>query len=204
MTVFLTNAQVSDYNQSQLTKFSTPVIKIRAQDSKKDLYTGRAKITITNDKPHETGGLAAEVQVAVNARYMHTKNTDLSDGLVNGAVGTVTHIEIDQNHLLNGTIYVEFDNPNIGREAKKTSKFKNSVPIKAVTSMFSHSEKAASVQVERTQYPGTLARGITVHKSQGSTYEYMIGDMTQKSSNHKINEGQMYTMLSRVKSRKIF
>ena len=52
--------------------------------------------------------------------------------------------------------------------------------------------------VERTQYPGTLAWGMTVHKAQGSTYEYMIGNM---SSKYPSKPGQTYTMLSRVKTR---
>ena len=43
-----------------------------------------------------------------------------------------------------------------------------------------------------------LAWGMTVHKAQGSTYEYMIGNM---NSTYPPKPGQMYTMFSRVKSR---
>ena len=94
---------------------------------------------------------------------MHTKNTDLSDGLVNGATGVITHIEIDVNKPLDGTIYVKFDSYLYDKQAKQQSKYPGSVPTKAATDTLIFSEKALSIKVERTQYPGTLAWGMTVH-----------------------------------------
>jgi ATP-dependent exoDNAse (exonuclease V) alpha subunit len=98
------------------------------------------------------------------------------------------------------TIFVKFDDQKIGKQAKAKSKYKDLVPIKAITAGFSISDKSSSLQVERTQYPGTLAWGITVHKSQGSTFEQMIGDMTTPAGKTNTMPGQIYTMLSRAKS----
>ncbi|XP_070573805.1 uncharacterized protein [Ptychodera flava] len=78
---------------------ASTVLTIPAQDTKKDLHTSRAKVIVTSKNPHETAGLRDEIKIAVGARYMHTKNTDLSDGLVNGATGEITHIEIDQHTM---------------------------------------------------------------------------------------------------------
>jgi hypothetical protein len=70
---------------------------------------------------HETGGLVSEVKVAEMAKYMQTKNVDIPDGLVNGATGTIIKIDIPENKPLDGTIYVKFDDPKIGRKAMASS-----------------------------------------------------------------------------------
>lgn len=50
---------------------------------------------------------------------MHTNNTDIEDGLVNGTTGTIIKLDVDPAKPLKGTIYVKFDNTNIGCHAKK-------------------------------------------------------------------------------------
>ena len=119
---------------------------------------------------------------------------------MDGATGTIMKIDIPENKSLDGTINVKFDDPKIGRKTKAISAHKNLVPIKAVSAAFSITEKSTSIQVERTQFPGTLAWGITVHKSQGSTFEQMVGDMTTPDGKTNTMPGQIYTMLSRAKS----
>jgi len=129
---------------------------------------------------------------------MQTKNTGIAECLVNGATGTVKKkIEIPPQKPLSGTLYIKFDDQNIGKQLKQTSKYKGLVPVKAVSSVFSVTENSVSVQVERTQFPGTLAWGITVHKAQGSTYAEMIADMTFTPKQKTTMPGQLYTMLSR-------
>ena len=56
------------------------------------------------------------------------------------------------------------------------------------------------INVQRKQYPGILGHAITVHESQGSTLEYMKGDLdrtTQKNSAYKIPicQGQLHYCL---------
>ena len=61
------------------------------------------------------------------------------------------------------------------------------------------------IVAERKQFPLVIAHAITIHKSQGSTLEYMIGDLNQttKTGDRKVpvKEGQFYTLLSRAKNR---
>ena len=46
--------------------------------------------------PRETGNLKTILSVKVNAKVMITTNIDVSDGLTNGAMGTVTNVVIDE------------------------------------------------------------------------------------------------------------
>ena len=61
------------------------------------------------------------------------------------------------------------------------------------------------IKVERLQFPLTPAHAITIHKSQGSTLEYMQGDMNDATKGGKrsnsVAAGMFYTLLSRAKSR---
>ena len=41
--------------------------------------------------------------------------------------------------------------------------------------------KNRTIQFHRKQMPGVEAFGITVHKSQGGTYEFLEGDFNQTS-----------------------
>lgn len=61
---------------------------------------------------------------------------------------------------------MKFDDSDIGRQLKQTCNSKGLVPVKPVSVIFSVTETSTSVQVERTQFPGTLAWRITVHKAQ--------------------------------------
>ena len=66
-----------------------------------------------NRKQSETGGLAVLLKVKVNARVMITTNIDLLDSLINGQIGTVKYISINQNEV--NVIYVAFDDVSAGQ-----------------------------------------------------------------------------------------
>ena len=65
-----------------------------ATDSKKDDCTELANVTMPTN-PCETGNWQKVLTVKINARVMITTNIVVTDGLTNGAVGTVTNV-IDQ------------------------------------------------------------------------------------------------------------
>jgi hypothetical protein len=136
LAIYCLNMQADEYNAKQLAKLTSQIYTIVAEDSKRDKETGRVAVTVEDCSPHKTGGLVKKIKIAINAQYMHIKNTDLGDGLVNGATGIITHIDIDEQQPLKGTIYVKFDNPNIGRQAQQKSKYHGSVPIKSTTVQF--------------------------------------------------------------------
>ena len=69
----------------------------------------------------------------VGARVMLTTNIDVSDGLTNGAVGTVKYVITEEITKRVRVILVEFDNTDVGQEAKSNSQYKHinnkAVPI---------------------------------------------------------------------------
>ena len=91
-----------------------------ATDSKRDDCTELANITMPTN-PHETGNLKKVLSVKINASVMITNNIDVTDGLTNGALGTVTNVVIGETTGKMSTILVAFDSKNVGQEVMHTS-----------------------------------------------------------------------------------
>ena len=76
----------------------------------------------------------------VGARVMLTTNIGVSDGLTNGAVGTVKYLMTDEITKRVKVILVEFDNRDVGQEAKSKSPYKHinskAVPICKTQAIF--------------------------------------------------------------------
>ena len=64
---------------------------IKSIDHDKDKHTQMLDLRMPDNKA-KTGGLVSELHLAVGAKVMLTVNVDVSDGLVNGARGTVQAI----------------------------------------------------------------------------------------------------------------
>ena len=134
--------------------------------------------------------LSTCLSVGIGAKVMLTKNLDVSDGLVNGAFGTVVHIGEEQDFP--SAIHVKFDCPNVGRIQRSKAKRR-----------FSEHSTVINVQEDtitydggiRRQFPLTLAWASTVHKVQGLTVEKAVVSLKKIFSS-----GQAYVALSRVKS----
>ena len=103
-----------------------------ATDSKKDDCTELPNITIPTN-PCETGNLKKILTVKINARVMITTNINVTDGLTNGTMGTVTNVVIDERIGKMITILISFDSKHVGQEAVHTSVYKstnqNAAPI---------------------------------------------------------------------------
>ena len=84
-----------------------------ATDSKKDDCTELADITMPTN-PHETGNLKKILTVKINARVMILTNIDVTDGLTNGVMGTVTNVIIDDRTGKMSTILVSFYSKQVG------------------------------------------------------------------------------------------
>ena len=80
------------------------------------------------------------LHVKVGARVMLTTNIDVSDGLMNCAVGTVKYVITKEITKRVKVILVEFDNTDVGQEAKSNSQYKHinnkAVPIYKTQAIF--------------------------------------------------------------------
>src|SRR5690554_1919911 len=142
---------------------------------------GRA-LTATAEVNGDFGGRAypadENLQVKVGARVMFLRN-DPDQRWVNGTVGTVTRIA--------DTVRVEVD----GEEHEV---------LPAVWEKIKCTYSPATKQLRRdivaefTQFPLRLAWAVTIHKSQGKTYDRAIVDLGQRS----FAPGQTYVALSRI------
>ena len=109
---------------------------------------------------------------------MLRRNIDVTLGLVNGAIGTITNFIQDASGQVTA-INVQFNS-----EACR---------IEPVVSKF---EVLSKVYVYRKQFPLSLAYGITIHKSQGLILTSCWIDIGNSTFTH----GQIYVALSRVTS----
>ena len=103
---------------------------------------------------------------------MITTNIDITDGLTNGAMGTLTNVLIDQTTGKISVILVAFDSEHVGQEARYTSIYnsinQNALLIHQTQATFPL-DKKTSVQATRIQFPLTLPWTVTIHKCQGLT-----------------------------------
>jgi hypothetical protein len=128
---------------------------------------------------------------------------DIADGLVNGASGVLREVDF---RTINGTqtpqtLWIEFDSPRIGSSARSRSYprmfgTKNLTPVARETRDIQRkASEHKFVLVSRSQFPVVAAESITIHKSQGQTYEEVVVDV---SSNLRLQ--LLYTALSRAKT----
>ena len=138
--------------------------------------TAKAEIT------GEFGGRAFPaddaLQLKVGARVMFLRN-DSEQRWVNGSIGTVTNIS--------NTVFVEIDGEEHEVQPAIWEKFKYSYSP-------STKELKRDIVAEFQQFPLRLAWAVTIHKSQGKTYERAIVDLGQRS----FAPGQTYVALSRI------
>ena len=135
----------------------------------------------------------------VGARVMLTSNIDVSDGLTNGTVGTVKYVITEEITKRVKVILVEFDNRDVGQEAKSNSWCKHinskAVPIYKTQAIFPVHGKT-SCQASQTQFPLVLAWAITIHKCQGLTLPEIDVDMTPVKGHPTV--GPAYVAFNRV------
>ncbi|MBN9151880.1 MAG: AAA family ATPase [Micrococcales bacterium] len=118
------------------------------------------------------------LELKVGARVMFLRN-DGDQRWVNGTVGTVRKIT--------STVFVEVDGETHEVEPTVWEKYKYA--YSAATKQLTR-----DIVAEFTQFPLRLAWAVTIHKSQGKTYDRAIVDLGQRS----FAPGQTYVALSRI------
>jgi hypothetical protein len=170
ITLATTNSAVTRINATELARLSGKVLTAKAEISGE--FGGRAY-------PADDA-----LDLKVGAQVMFLRNDTQEGGTqrwVNGSVGTVTKIA--------STVWVEIDGRDHEVKPAVWEKFKYS---------YSARTKALrkDVVAEFTQFPLRLAWAVTIHKSQGKTYDRAIIDLGSRS----FAPGQTYVALSRISS----
>ena len=186
-----------------------PTNKLANEENMKDIESlDSPKITIVScDLPQEipsttplnkTGNLAKTVTVCIGARFMLTVNLDTSDHLVNGSLGSIKHI-VKSTQPMNTLLLIKFDSAVAGDSRKGRFPLnKTWVPIGTESRSF----RLGNVNYTRKQIPGILAHAITMHKAQGSTLDYVIGNLDCDGGKNIVSSpGFIYTLITRVRNR---
>ena len=128
----------------------------------------------------------AELKLKVGAQVMFLRNDTGMAGepprWVNGSIGTVTRI-------LGGTVRVDVDGDEFDVEPAVWERYRYAYNPGAKT-------LSREVVAEFTQFPLRLAWAVTIHKSQGKTYDRAIVDLGSGA----FAPGQTYVALSRLTS----
>ena len=184
MHVYAHNEHARARNNKRIQDLEGTMYTSTAKDFKKDVHANVADVTFSTN-PNETGNLLGVLQVKVGARVMLTTNVDVTDGLTNGAMGTVTNVVCTGNKI--DVILVQFDNPSVGERAIMQSKFKHidasAVPVYQVQVTFA--VRGKSFQGCRIQFPLFLSWSVSIHKCQGLTLDEIVVDMTPKKGSYQ-------------------
>jgi ATP-dependent exoDNAse (exonuclease V) alpha subunit len=164
ITLATTNSTVTRINASALAKLPGRALTARAEVSGE--FGGRSY-------PADES-----LELKVGAQVMFLRN-DSDQRWVNGSIGTVTKID--------STVWVEVDGETHQVQPAVWEKYRYS--YSAVTKSLKK-----DIVAEFTQFPLRLAWAVTIHKSQGKTYDRAIVDLGQRS----FAPGQTYVALSRI------
>ena len=150
----------------------------------------------------ETPGLDYEILIK-GARIMLTTNISIQDRLINGQMGTVFKVNVNQNTQKPTVLYIKFDDPNAGKDLINTHgnsfvRENKIVPVEPVLAKIKiRPGKASSPEIQSTTV--ALAWACTVHKVQGLTLEKVVvsSDLIKQKA---FNYGQIYVALSHATS----
>ena len=142
------------------------------------------------------------LQFKIGCRVMLIHNIAVSDGLCNGAFGTIVHVQTNKEKEDLQTILVVFDNAETGKESRKFSsseKHPNATYIRKVEHKYSTSKIAGRTDTATLiQFPLVVAFAVTSHKFQGCTIKQPSKAVMDLKN--VFTGGQAYVMLSRVQN----
>ncbi len=116
--IYATNSEVDVHNIHMLHKLCSDTVTVKAQDFERNPKTGRMEEKDGHHFRVHNSCLEKSLELAVEARIMLLKNINVSDGLVNGIFGTIKEFHYVDNETFPSKIYIEFDNEQIGTQAR--------------------------------------------------------------------------------------
>ena len=203
--VWAENKPVMDYNNQRLQEILMPLHVLQAVDQyPKNVSRHEIERVLSKGRSY-TGGLDLEVSIKEGARVMLTNNVDISDRLINGQLGTVARVWVNEVTQKPTIVYIKFNDEGAGNLAidKSADIFaieNKVVPIKPILVKIKlNPGKRSSPEIERLQFPLALAWACTVHKVQGLTLNKIVISF-ELFKQRSFNYGQTYVALSRATS----
>ncbi|KAK8772607.1 hypothetical protein V5799_024150 [Amblyomma americanum] len=202
--LYYSNADVDAYND-KIAKRSQDKVDHPARDfitgyRSQDEKDAAARALETSGRV-ETGNLPGTIALCAEKPYMLLKNIDITDGLVNGMVGKLKLIEYDaQGEPCRVWLRCP---PGVGILAKAKLAQRGYrrnmnawIPIDLMSMQFQLKGKLLKhMSVKRTQFPLVPASAMTIHKSQGGTFDAVVYEY---AANHP--QKLVYVALSRATS----
>ena len=194
--VYAKRSSAYQYNTRKLAELDGPsffsIAKYSTNASAIENYS------IPQDDPRDTGNLVHKLEIKIRARVKMPVNVNNSDGLTNGATGTVVDVIFKPGTSEMETVMVKFDNPKIGVETRQQSKVPKrkdkAVPITKVEGTF-FLGKGKNIEFHSWQFPLVLCWGSTIHVTQSLSLSGIVVDMTEG----RYLPGQAYVAFSRVR-----
>jgi nucleoside-triphosphatase THEP1 len=187
--LFWSNVECNEFNDSYQNSLSTEEAVSHAFDQVQGSGTEYEKDALLEYaktfKTQEADGMPVEVRLKVGAIYMVSTNVDVADGLFNGATGLLKLIELgttSEGERIPIMGYLDFGDPLIGSNMRAKHRGRMVArninlawtPIPFETKTLTKTGVNRNLQVVRTQLPLVSANGITITKSQGSTYKKVV------------------------------
>jgi PIF1-like helicase/Helitron helicase-like domain at N-terminus len=218
--LFSTNIEVNKFNILRIEQSPEPLIiceakhdiifkKLKSKGKSNESDTDKRnlkeieqelKIRYAEKTDKDFENLANVIHLKIGIRYMVIRNIDVTDGLYNGAVGTLNHIEYESDKIK--CLWIDFG-PIIGAKArsKRMSYVEKNQLALTVAPIEKYSITADGKQIKlhevcRNQFPVVPAEAMTIHKSQGMTFDTPVClDMRKK-----LPREHQYVGCSRVKT----
>ena len=202
--IWAENAPVDEHNHNKLKTIQAPLFTLKAKDQFPKNVNKQDIDRVLARRRSERGGLDSEIQIKEGARVMLTTNVNIQDRLINGQMGTVVKIQVNDSNEPN-ILFIKFHDENAGKTAINNSvnsyaRENRVVPIHPVLAKIKmRPGKASSPEMQRLQFPIALSWACTVHKVQGLTLNNIVVSLELRKQ-RSFNYGQIYVALSRATS----
>ena len=204
--VFYTNLEVDDHNMKMLNALPDDLVHVKSEG----LYPKGYRLMTTPHGTIEDTPLRKDLYLKKGSRIMLTFNVNLSDGLVNGSLGTVIDFISDSTKVK--AVVIVFDDESSGEQQRREHQ-KDSAPYEkqkgtpiykldlehllkgSLRSMKSHGARGTT-----SQFPLRLSWASTCHKLQGITIKEGSNLIVHGNKKKKIPKNMFYVMFSRCAS----
>ncbi|XP_039453727.1 uncharacterized protein LOC120432566 [Culex pipiens pallens] len=204
--LFHRNIDVTSYNNEALRNIDG--LDYTADDTFVGYKTAEqlatARIKLYKMSLAETAGLQYTTKFCPGMPYMVTTNVNVEDGIVNGAIGDLMYVEegVDDSEDRIMRLWIKFENAQIGIIARKEVEPMIRTRPDILQSDWTPIVKRSAnidlgnrIKCKRIQFPVVPANALTIHKSQGGTFDKIVYDYDKSQ-----DQQMVYVGLSRVKS----